>query len=45
MSIELNPREVLTYLNELGYVNITAQQLKKFIKGVVLCRLIIVSVV
>nr|XP_023021949.1 hydrolethalus syndrome protein 1 homolog [Leptinotarsa decemlineata] len=32
MSQELNPREVLSYLNELGYVNITAQQLKEFIK-------------
>lgn len=33
MSVDLNPREVLAYLNELGYVNITAQQLKKFIRG------------
>lgn len=33
MSVNLNPREVLSYLNELGYVNITAEQLKRFIKG------------
>ncbi|KAG5899922.1 hypothetical protein JTB14_002473 [Gonioctena quinquepunctata] len=32
MSQKINPREVLSYLNELGYVNITAHQLKEFIK-------------
>lgn len=31
MSSKIDPREVLTYLNELGYTNITAQQLKEFI--------------
>lgn len=40
MSVDLNPREVLAYLNELGYVNITAQQLKKFIKGKILFMLL-----
>lgn len=29
----LDPREVLLYLNELGYTNITAKQLKEFMKG------------
>lgn len=33
MSIKLDPREVLYYLNDLGYRNITAQQLKEFMKG------------
>lgn len=33
MSVPLEPREILSYLNELGYTNITAQQLKAFIKG------------
>lgn len=33
MSQKIDPREVLTYLNELGYVNINAQQLKDFITG------------
>lgn len=33
MSNAINPRDVLLYLNELGYTNITAQQLKAFIKG------------
>ncbi|KAL1488509.1 hypothetical protein ABEB36_014975 [Hypothenemus hampei] len=32
MSVKIDPREVLGYLNELGYKNITAQQLKDFIK-------------
>ncbi|CAH1118930.1 unnamed protein product [Phaedon cochleariae] len=31
MSHKINPREVLLYLNELGYTNVTAQQLKEFI--------------
>ncbi|XP_060529021.1 uncharacterized protein LOC132703656 [Cylas formicarius] len=31
MSQKIDPREVLTYLNELGYTNINAQQLKDFI--------------
>lgn len=31
MSQKIDPREVLIYLNELGYTNITAQQLKDFI--------------
>lgn len=33
MSSSLDPRDVLAYLNELGYTNITAQQLKDFVKG------------
>lgn len=33
MSIKLDPREILEYLNELGYTNITAQQLKAFMIG------------
>uniref|UniRef100_A0A6B2EJE0 Centriolar and ciliogenesis-associated protein HYLS1 C-terminal domain-containing protein n=1 Tax=Phlebotomus kandelakii TaxID=1109342 RepID=A0A6B2EJE0_9DIPT len=32
MSISLDAREVLHHLNELGYKNITAQQLKEFIR-------------
>ncbi|GLV32700.1 Hyls1 centriolar and ciliogenesis associated [Carabus blaptoides fortunei] len=32
MSIKLDPREVLQYLNHLGYYNITAEQLYEFIK-------------
>ncbi|KAJ8985276.1 hypothetical protein NQ317_007063 [Molorchus minor] len=31
MSQKIDPREVLIYLNELGYTNINAQQLKEFI--------------
>lgn len=37
MSEKIDPREVLAYLNELGYTNITAQQLKEFIKGKEIC--------
>lgn len=37
MSEKIDPREVLAYLNELGYTNITAQQLKEFIKGMNIC--------
>lgn len=33
MSIELDPREVLQCLNELGYYNINTKQLKEFLKG------------
>lgn len=33
MSGLLDPREVLSYLNERGYTHITAQQLKCFMKG------------
>lgn len=33
MSQNIEPREVLSYLNELGYTNINAQQLKEFIIG------------
>ncbi|KAJ8942231.1 hypothetical protein NQ314_010131 [Rhamnusium bicolor] len=33
MSQKIDPREVLAYLNELGYTNINAQQLKEFITG------------
>lgn len=33
MSVKLDPKEVLQYLNELGYYNINAQQLKEFMKG------------
>lgn len=29
----LDPHEVLQYLNNLGYQNVTAEQLKEFIKG------------
>lgn len=32
-SLQFNPREVLDHLHELGYTNITADQLKEFIKG------------
>ncbi|KRT79431.1 hypothetical protein AMK59_6417 [Oryctes borbonicus] len=32
MSCVINPRDVLEYLNELGYQNITADQLKEFIR-------------
>ncbi|XP_055683098.1 uncharacterized protein LOC129789973 [Lutzomyia longipalpis] len=32
MSISLDAREVLHHLNELGYMNITPQQLKEFIR-------------
>ncbi|CAG9863596.1 unnamed protein product [Phyllotreta striolata] len=31
MSVTIDPRDVLSYLNELGYTNISAQQLKEFI--------------
>ncbi|XP_057668467.1 uncharacterized protein LOC130901262 [Diorhabda carinulata] len=31
MSYKIDPREVLIYLNKLGYTNISAQQLKEFI--------------
>lgn len=34
MPISLDPREVLQHLNDLGYRNITAEQLKAFIIGV-----------
>lgn len=33
MTTKLDPAEVLSYLNELGYHNITAIQLKEFMKG------------
>lgn len=33
MSVKLDPKEVLHYLNELGYCNISAQQLKEFMRG------------
>lgn len=33
MSFKIDPREVLDYLNELGYQHITAEMLKNFIKG------------
>lgn len=33
MSVKIDPRDVLSYLNELGYTNISAQQLKEFIIG------------
>lgn len=33
MSISLDPREVLQHLNEQGYREITAEQLKAFIIG------------
>lgn len=34
MSKSIEPREVLSYLNELGYTNINAHQLKEFIIGI-----------
>lgn len=33
MSVTLDPKEVLYYLNELGYYNITTEQLKEFMTG------------
>lgn len=33
MSFAVDPRDVLQHLNELGYKNITAEQLKEFILG------------
>lgn len=33
MGTNLDPREVLQYLNELGYCNVTATQLKEFMRG------------
>lgn len=33
MSIQLNPKDVLAHLNSMGYRNITAEQLKEFMKG------------
>lgn len=33
MSVSFDAREVLTHLNALGYRNISAEQLKEFIKG------------
>lgn len=33
MSVQLDPREVLQTLNGMGYRNISAEQLKEFIKG------------
>lgn len=33
MSHTINPRDVLEYLNELGYQNVTADQLKEFMRG------------
>lgn len=33
MTCVINPRDVLEYLHELGYRNISADQLKEFIKG------------
>lgn len=33
MSFSVDPRDVLQHLNELGYKNITAEQLKEFILG------------
>lgn len=34
MSITLNPREVLQTLNGMGYRNISAEQLKEFMRGI-----------
>lgn len=34
MSINIDPREVLYYLNELGYTHISGKQLKSFVKGI-----------
>lgn len=31
--MELDPKEVLYHLNQMGYKNITATQLKNFMKG------------
>lgn len=31
--IDLNPREVLDHLYELGYTNISVDQFKEFVKG------------
>lgn len=36
MPTKISAAEVLEYLNELGYVNINAQQLKEFMQGKVL---------
>lgn len=33
MSISLEARDILMQLNSMGYRNITAEQLKEFIKG------------
>lgn len=33
MSPSMDPREILSYLNELGYTNIEPYQLKAFMKG------------
>lgn len=33
MSYALQPHDVLKYLNELGYQNISSAQLKEFMKG------------
>lgn len=40
MSYKIDPKQVLEYLNELGYTNITAQQLKEFIIGKLLIELV-----
>lgn len=34
MAESMNPREVLRYLNGLGYKNITAEHLKEFMTGI-----------
>lgn len=33
MSISLDAREILTHLNSMGYRNVTAEQLKEFMRG------------
>jgi hypothetical protein len=35
MATRISSQEVLAYLNQLGYNNINAQQLKEFVKGIV----------
>jgi len=36
MSLSLDAREILIHLNEMGYRNITAEQLKEFMRGCIL---------
>lgn len=33
MSLKVDPREVLKSLNELGYTDISSQELKEFVRG------------
>lgn len=38
MSITLDAREILMHLNSMGYRNVTAEQLKEFMRGKVYAR-------